>query len=500
LRYGLRAIVGCVAAPRSYLFAVQTARTLLSGLLAALAACSTNPATGERQLSLISRAQEIEIGEQGAQEVTETIGVVDDARVQRYVAGIGERLAARSEQPELPWSFALIDDPTPNAFALPGGKIFVTRGLFVHIANEAQLASVLGHEIGHVTARHSVERLSKAQLTELGLGLGAVLFREGRGLVPIAAAGMQVLFLKFSRDDEYQADELGLRYAARGGYEVGEMPDVFRMLERVSEAEGGGRIPEWMATHPNPENRVERIADEIAERGVQTGTGKIEAERYVRRAQGLVYGPDPRDGFFRGDRFHHPGLRFSIAMPEGWQRANYPEAVIAASPDDDALVQLTKSAERDPDAALAIFARQSGARGVEPADVIDTLPSASASFAADAEEGALRGIVTYVALGEHTFEILSLSPEARFDQHARTFQRIHASFEPLSDPALLNVKPARIELIDVKETTRLSALYEQSPASIPLERIALLNQLEPDAQVKAGQLLKWVRGGEGMDR
>ncbi len=439
------------------------------------------------------------MGEEGAQQVVQTMGLVDDERAQNYVAAVGKRLAARSEQPKLPWSFALIDDPTPNAFALPGGKIFVTRGLFVHMANEAQLAGVVGHEIGHVTARHSAEQLSKAQLAQVGLGLGAVLLDGGGQLVPLAAAGAEVLFLKFGRDDEYQADQLGVRYSARGGYDVGEMPDVFRMLERVGEAEGAGRIPEWMSTHPDPGNRIERIKREIQEQGLQAGTGEVGAQDLLRQTEGQIYGPDPRDGFFRGERFYHPDLRFSIALPDQWQRANQPQAVIAASPENDGIIQLAAAARQDPEAALAAFARESGASVGEPADLIDELPSASATFAADSEQGALRGLITFVALDDHTFQIMALAPAERFGAHAETFQRTHASFQPLSDPKLLAVKPARIELLTVKEAGDLSALYARDPASVPLERIAMLNQLEPGSQLKRGQLVKWVRGGEGLE-
>jgi predicted Zn-dependent protease len=476
---------------------VRTARALLCALLAA-GACSTNPATGEKQLSLISREQEIQIGQQGAQEVEQTIGLVDDAQAQRYVAAVGKKLAAHSEEPNLPWSFGLIDDPTPNAFALPGGKIFVTRGLFVHMGNEAQLASVLGHEIGHVTARHSAEQLSKAQLAQAGLGIGSVFLGGAGGVVPLAAAGMQVLFLKFGRNDEYQADELGVRYASRGGYDVGQMPEVFRTLERVSQTEGGGRVPEWLATHPSSENRIERIQNEIREQGLSPGKGAVATERYLRRTEGIVYGNDTSEGFFRGDRFIHPGLRFSMAMPPDWERANFPEAVVAGSPDKDAIVQLTPSKTREPEAALAAFAQQSGASVGEPADLVDGLPSASASFAAQTEDGPVRGLVTFVRLGEHTFEILALSPEQRFGRYADTFQRVHGSFEQVTDPKLLEAAPARIHVIEVREPTRLRALYEREPASIPLERIALLNQMKPDSQLAQGQLVKWVRGGEGV--
>src|SRR5512133_1768281 len=178
----------------------------------ALAACARNPVTGERQLSLVSTEQEIALGKESAEQVTQSIGRYPDPGVQAYVEGIGKKLAAASERPQLPWSFTVLDDPTVNAFALPGGPVFVTRGILTHLNSEAELAAVLGHEIGHITARHSVQQISKAQLAQLGLGVGMVLSEDLRKIAPVAGAGLQLLFLQFGRDAERQSDELGFRY------------------------------------------------------------------------------------------------------------------------------------------------------------------------------------------------------------------------------------------------------------------------------------------------
>jgi predicted Zn-dependent protease len=473
--------------------------TLRFALLLTLVACTRNPATGERQLSIISRDQEIQLGEQGAQEIEATIGLVEDPELQRYVTGVGRRLAQRSEQPDLPWRFGVLDDPTPNAFALPGGKIYITRGMLVHMENEAQMASVLGHEVGHVTARHSAEQISKAALAQVGLGLGAIFAPGGEQLLPIASTGLSVLFLKFGRDDEYQADELGVRYAHRAEYDVRHMPGVFEMLDRVSRVEGGGRVPEWLSTHPNPENRIERIEERIAEIDTPVG-GDVHRERFLRRLDGTVFGADPRDGYFSGDRFYHPELAFQFNVPSAWRRLNYPQAVVATSPDEDAIIQLTVAKDREPERALAEFGRQSGVTMGEPADLVQDLQSASATFEAETQDGALRGLVTYVAHEQHTFELLAVAPPERFGRHAEIFARIHGSFEPLTDPERLNVEAPKLEVVRVPETMTLTELYEQRGASIPLERIALLNQIEADTRLERGRLLKWVTGGTGGAR
>jgi predicted Zn-dependent protease len=326
------------------------------------------------------------------------------------------------------------------------------------------------------------------------------LLEDGGELVPLASAGLSLLFLKFSRDDEYQADTLGVRYAARSGYELSEMLEVFRTLDRLSERGDGGALPEWLATHPSPKNRVDHVRAEIAEAGEADRAGEIDRRQYLHHIDGLVYGQDPRNGFFRGDRFIHPRLRFTVALPSEWERANYSEAVVAASPANDAAVQLTVSKHDDPKAALSQFAAQPAVRIGEPADLTPELPSssASASFAAETEQGVLAGLVTYVALGEHTFELLAFAPAERLEPHLETFQRIHASFQPLVDERLAAVQPARIEVLAVPSSMPLRELYERRPASVPLEEIALLNQMQPDTRLHDEQLVKWVRGGEPL--
>src|SRR5690606_29392753 len=199
-------------------------RAIAAGSIASalLGACSVNPVTGERELSLISEQQEIAMGAEAAGQVAQQIGLVEDGALQQYVAAAGQRLAAVSERPDLPWQFGVVDDPTPNAFALPGGYIFVTRGLMGLLTSEAQLAAVLGHEIGHVTARHYVAQMSRAQLAQLGLGLGMILSPEVAQLGDLLGSGVQLLFLKYGRDVERQSDELGFRYMLDVGYDVEE--------------------------------------------------------------------------------------------------------------------------------------------------------------------------------------------------------------------------------------------------------------------------------------
>ncbi|MEZ4586851.1 MAG: M48 family metallopeptidase [Gemmatimonadales bacterium] len=301
-------------------------------LLLTAAACATNPVTGRRELSLISESQEIEMGREAAVEVRRSMGLVPDSALQRYVRGIGLRLAAASERPQLPWSFDVVDDAAVNAFALPGGFIFVTRGILAHMNSEAELASVLGHEIGHVTAKHSVRQISRAQVLQLGLGVGSVLSSDVAALSGVLSSGLGLLMLKYGRDDETQADDLGFRYALDDGYDVRAMKSMFAMLQRVSSTGGGGgRLPQWLSTHPDPENRITKTDERLATVTVDLSSKRLNASGFLQQLDGVVFGENPRQGFFEGSRFNHPDLAFRLDFPDGWQTQNQPSAVVGGA-------------------------------------------------------------------------------------------------------------------------------------------------------------------------
>ena len=328
-------------------------------LVLIVAGCATTPATGRRQLMLISEAQEIRIGQQNDPAIVASLGLYDDPELSRYVSDLGMALAERSERPNLPWTFRVVDDPVVNAFALPGGFIYVTRGILAHFNSEAELVSVLGHEIGHVTGRHGASRLSKAQLATVGIGVGSAIRPELNDYANLAETGLGLLFLKYSRDDEREADMLGFRYLTNNDYDPRPMADVFSTLQAVSESAGAGRIPNWMASHPHPAARREAVLQRIAEHQGRLGA-KVERDSYLRRLHGLVYGEDPRQGFFEDGEFLHPEMRFRMVFPSGWKYANQRDAVTAMSPRQDAIVRLTLADADTVDDAARKFLSQEG--------------------------------------------------------------------------------------------------------------------------------------------
>ena len=468
--------------------------------LAPLAACARNPVTGERELALISQDQEIAMGRQAAAEVEQSLGLVNEPELQQYVQEIGARLAAKSERTNLPWTFRVVDDPTPNAFALPGGFIFVTRGLLNLMENEAELASVLGHEIAHVTARHSVSQLSRAQLAQLGLGIGAILSPTVAEFGNLIGGGLQLLFLKYGRDDERQSDQLGFGYALEAGYDVREMDDVFALLDRMGQSSGQSPVPSWAATHPDPGERVENTQERLQSLNRPVEQLVTDREEYLGQIDGLVYGEDPRQGYFRDGTFVHPELRFRLTLPQGWRAQNTPQAVIAVSPQQDAALQLTLAQGQSPEAAARQFLSQQGIQPGQPFQTtVNGVPAVASRFAAATEQGTINGMVAFFGYGGRTYQVLAYAPDARYAQYDQTFRSVLGSFAPVTEPALLNVQAERIEIVRLTAPTTIAALAQRYPSSVAPEMLALLNQVpSAESTLPAGTMAKVVvRGAAG---
>jgi predicted Zn-dependent protease len=474
---------------RCALSAVALAALLSSG-------CATNPATGKQQISLIGEQQEIAMGQQADGEVSASMGLYDEPDLQSYVQALGEALASESERPHLPWTFRVVDDPTVNAFALPGGYIYITRGIMAHMNSEAELVSVIGHEIGHVTARHSVNQISKQQLAGIGLGLGMIVEPGLAEFADLALQGMQMMFLKFSRDDERQADDLGLRYTLRGGWDPREMEDMFLTLERASEAAGGGSIPGWMSTHPTPGNRQERTRASLASLDVDFARLRVGESSYLRSLDGMVFGENPREGYFDGSLFLHPDMAFEIRFPDGWRYINSREAVGAVSSDEDAVVVVTLAGQDSPESAAHQFLGQEGLSSsrVESGRV-NGLPAAWGQFEAAEGQTMLAGQVVMVRHENATFQILAYTPKDRWSRYAQAFNGSQRSFDRLTDRQALNVQPARIETVVLDRSMTLDEFDRRYPSSVPIETVALINQVRVADTLEKGRVVKRVVGG-----
>lgn len=460
-----------------------------------LAACAVNPATGERQLMLVSEGQEIQMGQEADPQVTASYGLVDDPELQRYVSDIGLRLASESERPDLPWSFKVVDDPIVNAFALPGGFIYVTRGILANFNTEAELAGVLGHEIGHVTARHGAAQMSRQQLQQVGLVAGMIASERFREYGGLAAGALQVLNLSYSRGQETQSDELGLRYIAREGYDADAMIGVFQMLASAGGSGEGGRLPEWQLTHPYPENREANMRAVIAETGASR-TGIVNRDEYLRMIDGIVYGPDPRQGYFEGGRFLHPELAFELSFPAGWQTVNQRSVVAGISPSEEAVVMLSLVPEgAAPDAELREFLRGEGITGGAISErTSGGIQFAQATFQAASEEQTIAGEVAFARYDGVTYRILGYSSPEGFTRFGGEIRATLASFGAVTDRRVLDVQPMRLTTTTLSEAMSLNTFVRSFPQPIDIEELARLNRVLPSAVISAGTRIKTVSG------
>lgn len=463
-------------------------------LLLVVYACATNPVTGRREFSLISESQEISMGQEAAKEVVGSIGPVPDDALQQYVSGLGMAMARASERPSLPWSFTVIDDPQVNAFALPGGPIFLTRGILSHMNSEAQLVSVLGHEIGHITAKHSVAQMSQAQLAQIGI-IAAVIARPGLAQFgDLASQGLGLLFLKFGRDDEIQADDLGFRYMVNSGYAPREMAEMFRTLQRLGGGNEQGKVPEWLSTHPDPGNRVQQTLDRVAAQSSLPANLKVERDAFLQRTEGLVFGENPRHGFFRQTRFLHPDMQFQLDFPSGWRTQNQPSAVVGVSPQQDAIVVLALAGTATPGQALQQFLSQQGVQNQGSSSAsINGLTAASATFTAQTQDGVLAGNVAFVAHDGRTFRLLAYTPQQLYGSYRGAFVQSLGSFRRLTDPAALAVQPVRVRLVRIPRAMNITEFHQAYPSTIPVAQVALINGVDATAVIAAGTLVKRVQ-------
>jgi predicted Zn-dependent protease len=482
--------------------AMRCGLALVTAALGQLVACATNPVTGRPQVVLMSEEKEIAMGKEAAPQIAASMGLYDDDELQRYVEGIGLRMAAASERPHLPWQFRVIDDSAVNAFAVPGGFIYVTRGILAHMGSEAELASVLGHEIGHVTARHTVSQMTRQQFANIGLGIGslglAVLGagQLGQVLTQAAGAGTAVLFLKYGRDDETQSDDLGLRYMSAAGYAPSEMPRVFHTLGRQTQESGGARVPEWQSTHPAPENREARIKEEIAKLPPAQREGRVDAEAFLKQVDGIVYGADPRAGFFDGSNvFHHPDMAFRVRFPQGWKTANLPTAVMAVSAEQDAMLQIGLAKQKTAKAAAEAFFSQQGLQtgGVGSAPQ-NGLTAFGGNFAANTQQGPVQGRAAFVEHGGHVFQLVGFAPQQKFQARSQQLSDAIGSFAKETDPKVLAVKAWRVQIVRPARAMTIQEFASAYPGPVSANELAIINEIESSERYQTGKPYKRVMG------
>ena len=471
--------------------------TILAGLVAC--SCAVNPVTGKRELSLLSESQEASLGQEADPQIVAEYGLYDDPKVQAYVNEVGQKMARLSHRPNLEFTFRVLDSPILNAFALPGGYIYITRGILAHMNNEAELAMVMGHEIGHVTARHGASQQTRAQVATIGLGVGSVLSETVAKYGQTAQQATALLFMKFGRDDERQSDQLGVEYSMKAGYDATAGCKFFEVLDRQS-AESGQSMPSWMSTHPAPAERVGTTRELAAKQRPQfPAATTVAEERHKRILEGMVFGDDPRQGFFQDGVFKHPALRFQLTMPRGWKTANSPSALQALEPQERALLQLrlVPSEGMTPAQYAARLAQTAqGTLGQGRSELVHGEEAFLATVILQAEDGRQEPIFLGCVQREKNGDIYRFVGQAAagaYEGFMDEFAGAVRSLDTLTDPAALNVQPDRVVVQSITAPTTLSRAAANAP--VPVNAIALLNNLAPDAALARGFQLKLVRGG-----
>lgn len=478
---------------------------LLVVILAGCGTTNTNYVTGESQRGAYTWAQEVQLGTEADQQISAQYGLYDSPEVQRYVERIGAEVLQTSAYTEestpaevrnTPFTFRVLDSPVVNAFALPGGYIYVTRGLLAYLENEAQLAVVLGHEIGHVLGRHSSEQAARSQLNQFGL-LGAAVLggvvgggQVAEGILNYGSQATQLLTLKYGRGAEREADRAGVAYAEYAGYDAAQGARFFQALQRLGE-ESGNTLPTFLSTHPNPDERAQTIP-ELASQYNPGGTN-VDAAQYLQVIDGIVVGEDPRQGYVEGNRFYHPELRFQLSIPQGWRTQNSPAAFVMGEPNGRAVVQLTLAQGGSARDAAQAFASQQGVQVSQSGAVsVGTGQAFRVEGAVQQQNGTIGFSSTFVEFGGNVYQITGLTSANALQQYVGTFRGVAESFARLTDSRYLNRAPSRLEVITLRQPATLNALLRGRtlPTGLTEEEVAIMNQVNLGETIPAGREVK----------
>ncbi|MEZ5315990.1 MAG: M48 family metalloprotease [Vicinamibacterales bacterium] len=466
------------------------------------AGCATNPATGRRQLILVSEAQEIQMGRESDAAVRQQMGVYDDPALQDYVNRIGQRLARQSHRPDLPWTFTVVNEPAVNAFALPGGFIYVTRGILPYMRNEAELAAVIGHEVGHVDAQHSVEAISRQTLGGGALALGSIFLPEGapQAAAGLAGIGLQAVFLKYSREAELEADELGVGYTARAGWAPSAMAGMLGTLARLDAASGSSRgIPNWALTHPPAADREQRVEQLIATTPAPASPVTNEAE-FDRRIDGMVFGDSREKGMVRGNEFVHPVLRFAVRFPEGWEIVNGDDQVSAYRDPNGNLamvLQLVQNATGSVEETAARVTSNSGYRLVSGERTrINGLDAYVGTYEGTVQQATMGLRIAHIRAANQTYVIAGIAPASQYGGVQPTFSSAIQTFRELSAQEAAAIQPNRIDFYTVRAGQTWDAIARgPSGGRISAASLAIMNGAQPGSAPRAGDRIRIVVGG-----
>ncbi|HVG12512.1 MAG TPA: M48 family metalloprotease [Flavisolibacter sp.] len=475
-----------------------------SASLVIINSCATNPVTGKRQVVLMSEEQELAMGKEADPQIVAQYGLYQDAGLQSFITQKGKEMVAVSHRPNISYEFRIVDSDVLNAFAIPG-YVYFTRGIMAHFNNEAEFAGVLGHEIGHITARHSVSQQTKSTLSQIGLIGAMVVSPQLAQFGEVASQGLGLFLLKFGRDAERQSDELGVEYSTKIGYDASEMAGFFNTLQRMSQASGAEELPNFLSTHPNPGERNATVAKLAATwKQKQNLTNPIvNRNTYLKRIEGLIYGEDPKQGFLENSVFYHPELKFQFAVPQGWSYQNTPQQVQMAPKDGKALMFLTlapgANLQQAASAALqkfqlqALESRETTVNGLPAVAVVADQVAQQQQQQQQQQAPAVRTLSYFIQYGGSVYHMLGVSSVADFNNYTSFFSNTMQSFRQLTDPAKLNRQPERVRIKTVAQSGTLEqSLRRLGVSDSRLEEMAILNGMSRTQNLAQGTLIKII--------
>ncbi|MCG8590954.1 MAG: M48 family metalloprotease [Proteobacteria bacterium] len=472
----------------------RTARRVLS---LTSCACLAAFATGCALLAFTSNEREAELGAKLAAEVEAALGTVSDAELAAYVDALGQRLAATDGDPEFEYHFYVVEMVEPNAFALPGGHVFVSRGLLALLNTEDELANVLGHEIGHIRGRHAAHRTVAAAPLSVATGLGSLAAsivspRVGRAVAGVGGFANQAIVSPYSREQERDADRRGQELAARAGYDPGALSAFLRTLEREAQrrGQGSGRVA-FLATHPSTAERAAATAKRA--RQLEPEPAPVLSptrEAFLSRLVGLQVGPSPAAGVFRDELFLHPDLNFALRFPAGWETANRRDAVAAKAADADvwAMLQLVGEGD-DPSQGLVELARESR---VDVGRAQQVSIHGKRAVRLDTRSQGRRMELTWIAHENRIYRIVGAAPVRDWEAASAALRAVSESFRSLSLVEAASIEDQRLQLVSAREGETIADVLGRAESAWSPEEAAVANGVEMGTDL-GGRLVKVTR-------
>ena len=458
-----------------------------------LSSCATNPVTGKKELMLISEGQEIAIGKKSDVEIRDEYSVYKYKDLNEYVSSVGKKLLKYVHRKNLKYKFTILDTPVVNAFAIPGGYVYVTRGILAFLNNEAQLASVLGHELGHVNARHSANMISKQILFNLGVGIGYAVSKEFRKYAGLVLIGGNLLFLKFSRNDEYQADELGVEYATLSGYDTNEMAKFFETLNKLSHSQKYS-LPEFLSTHPSPPHRIEKVKLLTKQWQKKSGFKKfiIAKKRYLAHIDGILFGKDKRNGYVENNNYYHPNLRFTFKFPKGWKLTDTRKFILLTNKKDKNIQVLITLTNDNIDRAVTKFLKKTKGLILSYKDIyINALKAVRIVQNIKIKGKYFVSQSYFIDFNNKTFIFNGISPLLFYKVYSNQMSLPATTFKKLKNAKKINVKNLYVKVVEVKNYITLKSLLLDYHVKEELfNKIALINNLSLNSHLQKGDLIK----------